>query len=112
MYARVCTLTYRHMHACTHTYTHTQHTHIHTQIHARTHTHTHIHTHTYTHTHRLSGRSRIVLGEEQPYYEYLPEVITNYCRCAALFKKFKGGMSLLLWPLDQKNETSQRCGAD
>jgi len=32
-------------------------------------------------THRLSGRSRIVLGEEQPYYEYLPEVISNYCRC-------------------------------
>eukprot|EP00967_Tisochrysis_lutea_P006739 scaffold8017_cov21-Tisochrysis_lutea.AAC.3 len=41
---------------------------------------------------QLSGRSRIVLGEEQPYYEYLPEVLSNYCRWADHSKcgMFKG----------------------
>jgi len=26
-----------------------------------------------------------VLGEEQPYFEYLPEVLSNYCRCGSIW---------------------------
>ncbi len=29
---------------------------------------------------RLNGRSRVALGEEKPYFEYLPDILTNYGR--------------------------------
>lgn len=31
--------------------------------------------------HRLGGRARVTLGDERQYYEYLPDILTNYGRC-------------------------------